>query len=71
MTEDKITSRFYAKPDVKIAVLSDIHANMHALEAVVEDAEERGVDIFLNAGDSIGFGPYPNEVIELYVKKMC
>ena len=34
-----------------------------------EDAEGRGVKIFLNAGDSIGFGPYPNEVIEMLCEK--
>ena len=54
-----------AKPNVKIAVMSDIHANLHALEAVIQDAQKRGADVFLNAGDSIGFGAFPNEVIEL------
>ena len=55
--------------DVKIAVMSDVHANLQALEKVFEDAEGRGVEIFLNAGDSIGFGPYPNEVIEMLCEK--
>ena len=39
------------------------------MEKVIEDAEERGVDVFLNAGDSIGFGPCPNEVVELLCEK--
>ncbi len=56
-------------PDVKIAVLSDIHANLQALERVFADAESRGIDVFLNAGDSIGFGPYPNETLELLCEK--
>jgi CHAD domain-containing protein len=68
MTEAK-TKQLLANPDVKIAVLSDVHANLQALEKVFEDAEGRGVEIFLNAGDSIGFGPYPNEVIELLCEK--
>ena len=63
------TKQLLANPEVKIAVLSDIHANLQALEKVFEDAEERGLEIFLNAGDSIGFGPYPNEVIEMLCEK--
>ena len=62
-------NKLLANPDVKIAVLSDVHANLQALENVFEDAEGRGVKIFLNAGDSIGFGPFPNEVIELLCEK--
>ena len=68
MTKAK-TKQLLANPDVKIAVLSDVHANLQALEKVFEDAEGRGVEIFLNAGDSIGFGPYPNEVIEMLCEK--
>ncbi len=68
MTKAK-TKQLLADPDVKIAVLSDAHANLQALEKVFEDAEVRGVKIFLNAGDSVGFGPYPNEVIELLCEK--
>ena len=58
-----------ANPNVKIAVLSDIHANLQAFQTVIQDAEKRGVDVFLNAGDSIGFGAYPNEVVELLCEK--
>lgn len=39
-----------------IAVLSDIHANVWALEAVLEDALERGIGRFVNLGDSL-YGP--------------
>ncbi len=66
--KDKI-KRVLANPDVKIAVLADVHANLHALKRVMKDGEERGVDVYLNAGDSIGFGPCPNEAIELLCKK--
>ncbi len=58
-------SRSIDKSLVKIAVLSDIHANLHALKSVIQDAETRGAEIFLNAGDSIGFGPFPSEVVKL------
>jgi len=63
MDENK-TKQALSNPDAKIAVLADIHANMHALEAVIQDAERRGIEVFLNAGDLIGFGPLPNEVVE-------
>jgi predicted phosphodiesterase len=58
-----------SSPDVKIAVLSDIHANLHALQAVIHDAEQRGVDVFVNAGDLVGYGAFPNEVVELSCEK--
>jgi len=50
---------------VKIALISDIHANLPALEAVLTDARNRGVCALLNAGDSIGYGAFPDEVISL------
>lgn len=48
-----------------IAVLSDIHGNMEALKAVMIDLEKRQCDMILCAGDLVGYGPRPNEVIEL------
>ena len=63
------TMKIITNSNVKIAVLSDIHANINALERVIRDAEERGASLFLNAGDSIGFGPCPNEVVELICEK--
>ncbi len=68
LDEERI-KRVLENPDVKIAVLSDVHANLQALKRVIQDAEERGVDVFLNAGDSVGFGAYPNEVVELLSEK--
>ncbi|ACA60448.1 metallophosphoesterase family protein [Candidatus Desulforudis audaxviator] len=49
---------------MRIAVISDIHANLHALEAVLRDIEREGVDEILCAGDLVGYGPHPNEVVE-------
>ncbi len=68
MSESRL-GQTLSSPNVKIAVLSDVHANLHALEAVIQDAEKRGADVFLNAGDSVGFGAYPNEVIQLLHSK--
>lgn len=57
-------TKMLAKPHLKMAVISDIHANLEALQKVLEDAKSRGADVFVNAGDSVGFGACPNEVIE-------
>jgi predicted phosphodiesterase len=46
---------------MRIAVLSDIHANLPALEAVAADLP--GVDELWVLGDTVGYGPQPNEVI--------
>ncbi len=42
-----------------------MHANLPALEAVLEVIEETGVEAVLHAGDVVGYNPYPNEVIRL------
>jgi shikimate kinase/predicted phosphodiesterase len=49
---------------VKYLVLTDIHANMEALEACLSDAQARGYDEVLVLGDLIGYGPDPNAVSE-------
>jgi protein phosphatase len=40
----------------KIAIISDIHGNMPALEAVLADIRERGIDLIYNLGDLVGKG---------------
>lgn len=50
---------------MKIAVISDIHGNLSALEAVIADAEKRGVDEYIFAGDYCLSGPQPNECINI------
>jgi putative phosphoesterase len=49
----------------RVAVITDIHANLPALEAVLEHIEERGVDAIYCGGDLVGYGPHPNEVCAL------
>jgi predicted phosphodiesterase len=46
------------------AILSDIHGNVHALEAVIEACRAQGADRFVVLGDIVGYGPYPNECCE-------
>ncbi|MEX0621226.1 MAG: metallophosphoesterase family protein [Solirubrobacterales bacterium] len=48
---------------MKAAVISDIHANLPALEAVLEAIEESGADEIWCLGDAIGYGASPNECI--------
>ena len=49
---------------MKFAVISDIHANWHALQAVWEDIEDQRPDLVYCLGDLVGYGAFPNEVIE-------
>jgi predicted phosphodiesterase len=54
---------------MKVALISDIHANLPALEAVLKDAHERGVEAIWNTGDMLGYGAFPNEVLELLLQE--
>src|SRR3954449_7773878 len=47
-----------------IAVISDIHGNRHALEAVMSDLEAHRPERVYCLGDLVGYGAYPNEVVE-------
>ncbi|KXB06218.1 hypothetical protein AKJ53_00975 [candidate division MSBL1 archaeon SCGC-AAA382F02] len=51
----------------KIGVIADPHGNLSALEAVLEDMPK--VDRIICAGDLVGYGPQPNEVIDLVKSK--
>lgn len=47
----------------RIALLSDIHANLTALNAVLYDMQEQSINGVILAGDIINYGPRPNEVV--------
>jgi putative phosphoesterase len=49
---------------MRAAVFSDVHSNLPALEAVLEDALGQSVDFMVCCGDLVGYGPFPNEVID-------
>jgi putative phosphoesterase len=49
---------------MKLAVLSDIHANLHALDAVLHDIDQESPDRIICLGDLVGYGAFPNEVID-------
>ena len=48
---------------MKIALFSDIHANLPALEAVLKDMEVKKPDAIYCLGDLVGYNIWPNEVI--------
>jgi predicted phosphodiesterase len=50
---------------VRVAVVSDIHANLHALEAVLEAIDSEAPDELWCLGDLVGYGPKPNECCAL------
>lgn len=50
---------------MRVAVISDIHANLHALEAVLAAVDAEGVDEIWSLGDVVGYGPRPNECVAL------
>ncbi len=50
---------------MRIALLSDLHANLPATRAVLQDAAQIGCDAVWCAGDVVGRGPHPNEVVDL------
>jgi predicted phosphodiesterase len=49
---------------MRVLVISDIHGNLAALEAVLEDAGRRSYDIVWCLGDTVGYGPEPNACVQ-------
>ncbi len=47
-----------------ITIFGDIHANLPALEAVFQDMDVRGLEHLYCLGDLVGYGTFPNEVVE-------
>ena len=55
----------------KIAIFSDIHANITALEAVISDADAQGVSSFACLGDIVGYGPSPGDCVTRVQELKC
>lgn len=47
------------------ALISDIHSNLEALEAVLKDAREQGARAYLCPGDIVGYGAQPSECLKM------
>jgi predicted phosphodiesterase len=50
---------------MRYGIISDIHGNLEALRAVVACLQGAGVDAYVCVGDLVGYGPLPNECVEL------
>jgi predicted phosphodiesterase len=50
---------------MKIAVITDVHANLPALEAALASIQREGCNAIYHTGDAIGIGPYPAECLDL------
>jgi predicted phosphodiesterase len=50
---------------LRVAVLSDVHSNLHALEAVLAEVDAARIDEIWCLGDVVGYGPRPNECVSL------
>ena len=55
---------------MRTAIVSDVHSNLPALEAVLKRINELKVDNIYCLGDIVGYGPFPNECTEL-IRKSC
>lgn len=52
-----------ASPDIRYAILSDIHANFEGLEVVLKDSVEQKCTHYICLGDIVGYGPNPRECL--------
>ncbi|KAA3662149.1 MAG: metallophosphoesterase [Calditrichaeota bacterium] len=50
---------------MRYGLISDIHANLEALETVLSELEKAGVDAVFCLGDIVGYGPDPEKCVEL------
>jgi predicted phosphodiesterase len=50
---------------MKVAVLTDVHANLPALKAALRAIQRECCDLIYHTGDAIGIGPYPAECLDL------
>ena len=58
-------------PNAKYAILGDVHSNLEALQAVLEDAAQQGVTGYVCVGDVVGYNANPIECLELIRKLDC
>jgi len=54
---------------MRLAILSDIHANLPALQAVLKRLDELGYDEILCLGDLVGYGAQPSECLDLILDR--
>lgn len=59
------------RTDLRYAILSDIHANLEGLQAVLKDAAEQGCTHYVCLGDIVGYGPNPKECLDIVLSLNC
>ena len=52
------------------AIISDIHGNLEALTAVLQDIDARGIERIVCLGDVIGYGASPRECVDLVMERV-
>lgn len=50
---------------MRIAIFTDVHANLPALKAVLSEIQAKGYDEMVHLGDVISIGPFPRECLEI------
>lgn len=60
---------FYIGEDMRIAVFADIHGNLQALNAILEDVSKENIDKIIFLGDAIAIGPKPRECLDVLIAK--
>jgi putative phosphoesterase len=53
----------------RVAVITDIHANLPALQAALTRVDELGIETVYCGGDLVGYGPHPNDVCALIAER--
>ena len=52
-----------------VALITDVHANLEALEAVINDIESKKIKYIFSLGDIVGLGPNPKECMDIIIDK--
>jgi predicted phosphodiesterase len=61
----QVVEPIQVKPVMRLAIISDIHGNLEAFRQVLADIEQSAVDAAVCLGDNVGYGPEPQQVVEL------
>jgi len=54
---------------MRIGIMTDIHSNIQALDAVLKEFDRREVEKIICCGDIIGIGPNPEETVQMLIKR--
>ena len=61
----KNIKQMHSQLPARIAVISDLHANLEALQQVLADIADQGIEQIMGLGDIVGYGPDPEQVTQL------